>query len=384
MEKKYGKPIAKLTPEQIEAHGEKAAQIAIEFMEYANSSALLATAPRWAQSGVGSIIYQFKRFPAQILYVQMSMLNAIQRQARGATRTPEQIEEDRALRNAFIYMNATGAALVGAKGVPFYGFVAAIANMFLGEDEDDVNTIVAKTIGEGYYYGAVAKYFGADVTDRVALTNLLIRDKGNYRPENTTEYLLESYGGPTVGITMRVSENFYRLFFDDDPRNDTRAVEGMLPTAISNGKKAYRYATEGYETTRGDAIVGEVTVGDAILQTMGFAPSKFRAEQDKLARDRRVTTGIGGMRKGLLDRFAFAHNNGDEAGKKQVLEDIRAFNKKHGNVAISGDTLRQSITTRARGSAIAEQLGGNVADRRFIRALRESRQQYTDRLYEED
>jgi len=384
MEKKYGKPIAKLTPEQIEAHGEKAAQIAIEFMEYANSSALLATAPRWAQSGVGSIIYQFKRFPAQILYIQMSMLNAIQRQARGATRTPEQIEEDRALRNAFIYMNATGAALVGAKGVPFYGFVAAIANMFLGEDEDDVNTIVAKTIGEGYYYGAVAKYFGTDVTDRIALTNLLIRDKGNYRPENTTEYVIESFGGPTVGITMRVSEGAYRRFFDDDPRNDTRAVESMLPTAISNGKKAYRYATEGYETTRGDAIVGEVTVGDAILQTMGFAPSKFRAEQDKLARDRRVTTGIGGMRKGLLDRFAFAHNNGDEAGKEQVIEDIREFNQKHGNVAISGDNIRQSIKTRARGSAIAEQLGGNVADRRFIRALRESRQQYRDRLYEED
>jgi len=384
MEKKYGKPIAKLTPEQIEAHGEKAAQIAIEFMEYANSSALLATAPRWAQSGVGSIIYQFKRFPAQILYIQMSMLNAIQRQARGATRTPEQIEEDRALRNAFIYMNATGAALVGAKGVPFYGFVAAIANMFLGEDEDDVNTIVAKTIGEGYYYGAVAKYFGADVTDRVALTNLLIRDKGNYRPENNIQYGLESFGGPTIGIAIRLGTSGYRLFVDDDPRNDTRAVEGMLPTAISNGKKAYRYATEGYETTRGDAIVGEVTVGDAILQTMGFAPSKFRAEQDKLARDRRVITGVGRMRKGLLDRFAFAHNNGDEAGKEQVIEDIREFNQKHGNVAISGDTLRQSITTRARGSAIAEQLGGNVADRRFIRELRESRRQYTDRLYEDE
>lgn len=90
------------------------------------------------------------------------------------------------------------------------------------------------------------------------------------------------------------------------------------------------------------------------------------------------------MRKGLLDRFAFAHNNGDEAGKEQVIEDIREFNQKHGNVAISGDTLRQSITTRARGSAIAEQLGGNVADRRFIRELRESRRQYTDRLYEDE
>ena len=377
MEKKYGKPIDKLTEAQIEAHGEKAAQIAIEFMEYANSSALLATAPRWAQSGVGSIIYQFKRFPAQILYIQMDMLNAIQKQARGKTRTPEQIEEDRALRNAFIYMNATGAALIGAKGVPFYGLVAAIANMFLDEDEDDVNTIVAKTLGEGYYYGAVAKYFGTDVTDRIALTNLLIRDKGNYRPENTIQYGLESFGGPTIGIGIRLGTNIAR-YFDDDPRNDTRAIEGMLPTAISNGKKAYRYATEGYETTRGDAIVGEVTVGDAILQTMGFAPSKFRAEQDKLARDRRVTTGVDGMRKGLLDRFAFAHNNGDEAGKKKVIEDIREFNQKHGNVAISGGTLKQSIKTRARGSAIAERLGGNVADRRFIRSLLDSRDEYEE------
>jgi hypothetical protein len=84
------------------------------------------------------------------------------------------------------------------------------------------------------------------------------------------------------------------------------------------------------------------------------------------------------MRTGLLDRFAFAHNNGDEAAKQEVLEDIRAFNKKHGNVAISGDNVRQSIKTRARGSAVAEQLGGNVAERRFIRSLLESRDEYEE------
>ena len=111
---------------------------------------------------------------------------------------------------------------------------------------------------------------------------------------------------------------------------------------------------------------------------MGFAPAKFRAAQDKLARDRRVTSGVKAMRTGLLDRFAFAHNNGDEAAKQEVLEDIREFNQKHGNVAISGDNIRQSIKTRARGSAIAEQLGGNVAERRFIRSLLESRDEYEE------
>jgi hypothetical protein len=374
---KPAKKIDEMSEAEIERFGEPAAKVATEFMEYANSSALLATAPRWAQTGPGAIIYQFKRFPAQILYIQMSMLNALQRQARGAKRTPEQIEEDRALRSAFVYMTATGGALVGVKGIPFYGLVAAIADMFLDEDEDDTNTIVAKTVGDGLYYGAVAKYFGTDVTDRVALTNLMIRDKGNYRPENNTEYLLESYGGPTVGIFMRLAENSGRIF-DDDPKNDARAIEGLLPTAFGNLKKSLRYTAEGYETTRGDAIVGDVTVGDAIRQTMGFAPAKFRAAQDKLARDRRVTSGVKAMRTGLLDRFAFAHSNGDEAAKQEVLKDVKAFNKKHGNVAISGDNIRQSIATRARGSAIAEQLGGNVAERRFIRALRESRKEYEE------
>jgi hypothetical protein len=377
---KPAKKIKDMTSAELNQFGPEAAIVATNFMEYANSSALLATAPRWAQTGPGAIIYQFKRFPAQILYMQMRMLGAITRQAKGAKRTPEQIEEDRALRNAFIYMNVTGGALVGVKGIPFYGLAAMIANMFLGEDEDDANTIVAKTIGDGYFYGAVAKYFGTDVTDRVALTNLMIRDKGNYRPESTTEHLLESYGGPTVGIGMRLIENGYRIFVDDDPRNNQRAWEAILPTAFANFKKAARYSTEGYETTRGDSIVGDVTVGDAIRQAAGFNPAKFRAAQDKLARDRRVPNGIKAMRTGLLDRFAFAHNNGDGAGKKQVIEEIQAFNKKHRNVAIKSENLAQSLKSRAKGSAIAERLGGNVAERRFIQSLLESRRQYGEEL----
>lgn len=374
---KPAKKIDKMSEAEIKRFGEPAAKVATEFMEYANSSALLATAPRWAQTGPGAIIYQFKRFPAQILYIQFSMLKALQRQARGAKRTPEQIEEDRALRSAFVYMTATGGALVGVKGIPFYGLVAAIANMFLDEDEDDTNTIVAKTVGDSFYYGAVAKYFGTDVTDRVALTNLMIRDKGNYRPENQLQYAVESYGGPTVGILLRLGTNLGRLT-DDDPRNDARAVEGLLPTAFGNMKKALRYTAEGYETTRGDPIVGDVTVGDAIRQIMGFAPAKFRAAQDKLARDRRVTNGIKAMRNGLLNRFSVAHNNRDEAAKQEVLEDIQEFNQKHGEVAISAGNIRQSLETRARGSAVAEQLGGNVAERRFINSLRESRREYEE------
>lgn len=376
-----GKPTKKIkdmSETEIEQFGPEAAKTAIEFMEYANSSALLATAPRWAQTGAGAVIYQFKRFPAQVLYIQMRMLKAMSRQARGVARTPEQIEEDRALRSAFIYTNLVGGALVGAKGIPFYGVAAAVANLFLDEDEDDANTIVAKTIGDGWYYGMLAEKFGIDVTDRIALTNLLVRDPGNYRNEDFLSSALETYGGPTIGIATRVGENGYRLF-DDDPKNNERAIEGILPTSFSNIKKATRnFGAGAYETTRGDPIISDVTVGDAIKEAIGFRPAELRAAQDRLARDRRVVNGIVDMRSALLDRYAFAHSNEDEAGKEEVKKDIKAFNEKHRVVAIDDDSLQQSLETRARGSKIAEILGGNVTNERFINMLLESRAEYQD------
>jgi hypothetical protein len=376
-----GKPTKKIkdmSETEIAQFGPEAAKTAIEFMEYANSSALLATAPRWAQTGAGAVIYQFKRFPAQVLYIQMRMLKAMSRQARGVARTPEQIEEDRALRSAFIYTNLVGGALVGAKGIPFYGVAAAVANLFLDEDEDDANTIVAKTIGDGWYYGMLAEKFGVDVTDRIALTNLLVRDPGNYRNEDFLSSALETYGGPTIGIATRVGENTLRLF-DDDPKNNERAMEGILPTSFSNIKKATRnFGAGAYETTRGDPIISDVTVGDAIKEAIGFRPAELRSAQDRLARDRRVVNGIVDMRSALLDRYAFAHSNEDEAGKEEVKKDIKAFNEKHRVVAIDDASLEQSLETRARGSKIAEILGGNVTNERFINMLLESRAEYQD------
>ena len=376
-----GKPaikIADMSEADIAQFGPEAAKVATEFMEYANSSALLATAPRWAQTGPGAILYQFKRFPAQVLYIQLRMLKAMTRQARGVARTPEQIEEDRALRSAFVYMTATGGAMVGAKGLPFYGMVALVADMFLDEDEDDTNTIVAKTVGDGWYYGMLAKYFGVDVTDRIALTNLLVRDPGNYRSEDKFRSALETYGGPTIGIGFRLGDNITKLF-DDDPQNNQRAIEGILPTAFSNIKKSSRNFTTGaYETTRGDPILADVTVGAAIKEAMGFRPAALRSAQDRLSRDRRVVSGIVDMRSALLDLYAFSHKNGDEVGKQETVKAIREFNQKHPEAGIDGDSIKQSLTTRARGSAIARLLGGNVADKRFIQMLLDSRAEYED------
>ena len=375
MEAKYGKPIDKITAAELKEFGAQAAENAVEFMEFANSSALLTTAPRWAQTGIGAVMYQFHRFPAQVAYIQFKMLHAIKNQMMNTKRTKAQIEEDKALSKAFGWMAGTGALLAGAKGIPLYGIVAAIANMFLDEDEDDFNTMMAKMVGDGAFYGQIANLGGVDVTDRVALTNLLIRDRGNYRATSDLEALVGDYGGPAAGITIRLMDNIQKLA-DGDPANNRRAFEAIMPSALANPLKGLRFAQEGFTTTRGDPITGDFETGDAVMQLLGFAPAKYRAEQDKLSRDRRVTAGTTAMRKQLLDRFAFAHRNNDDHGKEAVVEAIQEFNEAHPEANISGDNIRQSIKTRARGSAIAAQLGGNVADRRYIRLLQDSRDEY--------
>ena len=63
-----------------------------------------------------------------------------------------------------------------------------IANLFLDEDEDDAETIVRKHIGEGWYKGALTELLDVDVSQRVALTNLLFqvnRYNRNPSPEET-------------------------------------------------------------------------------------------------------------------------------------------------------------------------------------------------------
>tara|TARA_R110000787_G_scaffold87113_1_gene185679 strand:+ start:1543 stop:7899 length:6357 start_codon:yes stop_codon:yes gene_type:complete len=378
---KAAKKLSQMTPADIETFGPDAANKAVAFMEYANSSALLATAPRWAQTGIGSLLYQFKRFPAQILYIQMSALNAMKRQLAGTERTEEQIEDDRVARNAFIYMNATGAALVGAKGVPFYGLAAWVMDQFMGEDEDDTNTRVAKTIGDKYYYGLIARGLGVDVTDRISLTNLMIRDKGNYRPENQLQYAAESFGGPTIGIMLRLGTNLTKLG-DDNPRVAERAIEGLLPTAFSNAVKSNRYMEEGYKTSRGDDIVSDVRTSDPLKQLMGFTPARFRAEQDKLARDRRVLSGVTAARSGLTERLFYALRDEESDSTIAGIErEIEEFNEKHPEAVIKASTIRSSIRTRRQGSVTAEENRGNViSNRRYINALDESNAQYFDEL----
>jgi len=376
MEKLTGKKFKDIDAADVDQYGEQASRKATDVALWVNASALLTTGSRFGQTNLGSLVMQFKRVPGQFLYTQIRMLDAIFKDMTGAARTEAEIEEARILRNTFMWLTGTGATLIGVKGVPLYGVAMAIWNMFLDDDEDDANTIVAKTLGPEWYYGAIANMGGVDLTDRINLTNLLIRDRGNYVPSSELEYWLEAIGGPTLGVGMRYADGVTDLF-DGNPQNMNRAFEKVLPTAISNGLKAYRFRTEGYDTTRGDPMIsGEIPMGDVIAQGLGFAPFSTRRARDAAALNNRLDRGIETRRSSLLNDFAYAHKiameTGDYSLRDEVEEDIKEFNDDHPERPISGKNLRQSLTARARGTAIAELTRGAIVDRRFIEQAEEN------------
>jgi hypothetical protein len=367
-----------ITDAELQKFGAQSAIEASDFADYANSSALLTTGPRIAQGDIGALFWQYKHFPVKLFGTQMRMYKALFNNLfRRGSMSPEQTLEAKQLTKSLMWMYGAGGALLGAKGIPIYGALAAVANMFLGEDEDDFNTIVAKEAGQGWYYGGLATLFGIDITDRASITNLLVRDRGNYRPDDEMMYLLESYAGPTFGIGKRIIESGLELF-DGNPRNDGRAVENMLPTGLSNSLKTLRLYQDGYETRRGDPIVGDVAAGDLVLQIAGFRPMAFRAEDDKRSRNYRVTRGIQARRGRLLDRYYYAYKEGDNNEVQDIIKEIQEFNRDHPNAGIAPDTIRSSLRQRTRNSIISDITGGTIVDRRYISEILQSNAEFED------
>jgi hypothetical protein len=128
----------------------------------------------------------------------------------------------------------------------------------------------------------------------------------------------------------------------------------MLPTFAKNAVKAARFASQGVNTLRGDPIVSDVTAPQAVIQAIGFQPTKVADQQrinnalfnyQKFIQDRRQQ---------LMNAFAMAQQAGDDDGRAATLTKIQSFNQKYPEIAIRMSNLHASMRQRARFSAEAD------------------------------
>ena len=338
-----------------EAARQEAAIEAINVTEMTNGGIAAASAPRFAQDGLGKVVFLFKRY-ASAMYFMLGSL---------AHRSIKGSDKDRAMARRQLAGVFGGAGIVaGIQGLPLFGVLAMTHDLFKEDDEEDFETSVRQYFGEGMYGGLGNYLFGVDVASRMGLSNLVFRDRLIEKDQSILWTTAEMLGGPVVGTALQVERGFDQIA----DGNVARGVETAMPAAIRNVIKSTRFAEEGAKTQRGDPIVEDIGPGHIFAQAVGFAPAEYTLQLQKNAQIKKIDRAVNEERTKLLKKYYVALRNGDGLTMSELLDDMVDFNGRHPIVAITPDTIKRSMKQHMRTTSTMYH-GITVSPRRRAEAL---------------
>lgn len=323
-----------------EAAQAQAIDKAVRMVEFTHGAGHAESAPSITQQGLGKVLTVFKRFAFTMYYM---LFDTIRRSLPvPPDATPEQKELVSAARRQLVGIYGMSALFAGAKGIPLYWVAEAAYNAFADDDEDQFDDVMRRYLGEFWFKGPVNYITNLSIADRVGWTDLIYRDqKGDKADASVLSQILEN----VLGAPYAVVNNVFRGQELIAEGQFWRGVETMLPVALKNPMKAYRYATEGALTLRGD-LVGEVNGANAAMQVLGFAPADLltKYEENAYIAGRRDATV--GQAKKLLKQYYIALNMGDQERMDAIEDKLFALGDKHPNLGISGETITKSVKAR--------------------------------------
>jgi hypothetical protein len=315
----------------------EAAREAVRITDLTNGGTAAAGTARIAQNGLGSVVMLFKRYGISMYYLLTKTLNDA---LRGASPKAKKLA-----RQQFAGIFGTTALLAGARGLPFFGALAMIYNLFADDDEERFEEVVAKHFGEPINGGMLNYLTGLDIGSRVALSDLIFRAPRIEKDQSAIWTMAESLGGPALGSAMAV-EYGVRLLGQGEIQ---RGVEQVSPAAIRNMLKTYRYADDdGVLTRRGDPVIEDLNGFNLGAQFFGFAPAEYTQKMainaTQKRKDRKITTD----KTSLLRKYYIAMRQGDSKEVNKIMRDILEFNRKNPLVAITPDTIKRSMSQHMR------------------------------------
>jgi len=338
-------------PSSSEARMQLAADEAVYFAQETNGGSVLETAAGYSQQGIGRVALMYKSYGLQMYYtmIKSTKLAADNMFAKSA--------EGKELRNmAFKQMlgvHLSALFFAGVQGLPLYGAVTMIADMFLDDEEDDARTITRKYLGEGWYKGGVTALTGVDVASRVSLSNLFLQENRFNKDPSLEESLGFYLGGPALSTGTRL-KRAYDDFTSDQYGSFERGMESAMPAGITNLYRSTlgRYAREGgILTRRKNPIYDDMTVGDFAAQALGFPPAEYTYRQEISARNKGVEKAVTEKRSMLTKKFYIAQRMGDHEVMGDVLKDIITHNNRHPTVPVTPEQISKSVKSHMKTSA---------------------------------
>jgi hypothetical protein len=349
-----------------EAEYREAAEFAVYEVELTNGGTAAASAPRLAQQGIGKVAFLYKRYGVQMMELLYKL------SAESIRGTPaEKAQARRQMAGVF-----GGAALVaGAQGLPMYGVAAMVYDMFKGDEDEDLDTVVRKTIGEELFGGMGNAVLGVDVASRMGLSDLVFRDRLIEKDQPFLFDLIEVLGGPVVGVSMQMERGYDKAINQGELM---RGVEAMSPAALRNVLKTYRFYEDGAKTQRGDTIVDDISAPLLVMQFLGFAPAEYTRQLAQNAQLKKISGAAARQRTKLLRRYYAAVRSGDTSKARSIREDMNEFNRKFPSVRITPDTIKRSMAQHMKTSRRMHY--GVTIDPRMMRDMRQSAAEYDDTL----
>ncbi|NJI09021.1 PLxRFG domain-containing protein [Aeromonas veronii] len=344
--------------------------------------------PRYMRNDITKVLTQFKIYSQMMTYV--IYFNAIKAAKAGSLKAwkkgvlgKELTQDDlRAIADGKLAAKTLGGVLAthwvmaGVMGLPTPLTFAAYA-IAAGLDDDDDRS------GEASFRLALTEALGPRAGELLAkgpmdaLTNLSIAGRTGLgdlwwrSPKEGTEgddlawHAVQQLLGPVAGIGINLARGAGQM----TDGHIQRGLETMLPKSIRDVAKAYRQATEGEQTIKGDIIMDDVSTWNVAMQGLGFGSAQMAKNYDAREYIKGKEKRIADKRSQLLTDYYMARKSGDMDEVQEVLERIKMFNAiHHPGERITGKSLALSFKAKLRSN---ERTQGGVYLNRNREYLRE-------------
>lgn len=346
---------------------QKAAEQALYDTQMTNGGSVLETAPRFGQQGLGRVALMYKTYGLQMYYTMFKTV----RDGIDAHHAGDKTARDQAFRQ---FAGVTGASflMAGVVGMPLAREIMQLLDLFRDEEEDDIETVVRKAIGEGFYKGPLTALLGVDVSSRIGLSGLILQANRFNHDASLEEDVFHYLGGPAWSVIS----SYNRGFKDIMNGEVERGIEAMLPGGVRNAYQGvFRFPRdEGIVTRRNDPIMDDLSFGELAAKAIGFAPAEYTRNQEMNQQTKRIDRATNATRTKLLRKYYVATRMGDSDGRRQAMQKIRAFNKRHPTARVGFESLLRSMRQHMETSATM--YNGITISPNMRRALEESRNEW--------
>ncbi|MFM5335758.1 PLxRFG domain-containing protein [Aeromonas enteropelogenes] len=324
-------------------NGQQYADRVAEMVYAGHGNYAASNRPRYMRNDIIKILTQFKIYSQMMTYVIYS--NAI-KAAKG----------DKVAAKTLGGILATHWVMAGVMGLPTPITAVAYALAAAFDDDDDRS-------GEASFRLALTEALGPRAGELLAkgpmdtLTNLSIAGRTGLgdlwwrSPKEGTEgddlawHAVQQLLGPVAGIGINLARGTGQIV----DGHVQRGLETVLPKFIRDVAKAYRQATEGEQTLKGDLIMDDVSTWNVAMQALGFGSAKMAKHYDAREYIKGKEKRIADKRSQLLTDYYVARKSGDMDEVQEVLEGIKMFNAIHyPGERITGKSLALSFKAKLR------------------------------------